>query len=205
MTGYREEVISFTAGASITYIFVQLLPEFHRIALDSTELIFVFPLAGFSSIHLLEKYLAKSGIPEEQVRKDYGEIHSVFLLLYHGAIGYLIASLLAESTVSGLLFFIPVVMHIAVSSFSLSELHESVARRPGVKVAVSVAPLLGVVFHQAGIVSRQLFDPLFGTVIGMFFYVVIRDSIPGEEVGCPREFIVGMLVYLSVILVANSI
>lgn len=187
----------------MTYIFVQLLPEFHRIALESTELIFAFPLLGFSSIHLLEKYLAKSGIGEREMRKDYGEIHSVFLFFYHGALGYLIASLLAENTVSGLLFFLPVVLHIAVSSFSMTELHESFFQKKIVKVGISIAPVIGVLLHNLGNISSHHFNPVFGIVVGMFFYVVIRDSMPEDDEAQPIEYILGVLAYLAVILAGS--
>jgi hypothetical protein len=205
ISGYREQIVSFSSGASITYIFVQLMPEFHRIAAESTELIFVFPLLGFSSVHLLEKYVAKSGLDDEEMRKEYGEIHSAFLFMYHGAIGYLIASLLAESAVSGLLFFLPIILHVAVSSFSVTELHESFVRRKTVKYAITVAPLLGVLIHNLGTVAEHHFNPVFGTVIGMFFYIVIRDSIPRDERGQPREYIAGMIIYLAVILAATTL
>ncbi|MFB6214132.1 MAG: hypothetical protein ABEJ07_06245 [Candidatus Nanohaloarchaea archaeon] len=205
ISGYREQIVSFSAGASITYIFVQLLPEFHRVATESSELIFVFPLLGFSSIHLLEKYLAKSDIEGEKMRRDYGEIHSGFLFLYHGAIGYLIASLLAESAVSGLLFFLPIILHVAVSSFSVTELHEDFVRRETVKVLISVAPVLGALIHRIGAVASHHFNPIFGTVIGMFFFIVVRDSIPREERGKPTEYLIGMVIYLAVIIMAKTI
>jgi hypothetical protein len=205
ISGYREEIVSFSSGVSISYIFVQLMPEFHRIALESTELIIVFPLLGFSSIHLLEKYIAKSGLEHEEMRKDYGEIHSAFLFLYHGAIGYLIASLLAESAVTGLLFFLPIILHVAVSSFSVTELHESFVRRRTVKYGITLAPLLGVLIHSMNVIADQHFNPVFGTVIGMFFYIVVRDSIPRDDRGRPKEYIAGMIVYLAVILAANTL
>lgn len=205
ISGYREQIVSFSSGASITYIFVQLMPEFHRIALESSELIFAAPLIGFSSIHLLEKYIAKSGMKQEEMKQDYGEIHSVFLFLYNGAIGYLIASLLAESAVTGLLFFLPIIMHVAVSSFSVTELHETFFNRKIIKLAITVAPLIGVVLHNIGAVADHHFNIVFGTVIGMFFYVVIRDSIPRKDKGRPLEYIAGMIIYLMTILVVNTI
>lgn len=203
--GYREQIVSFSAGVSITYVFVDLIPEFNRIAAESTELIFIFPLIGFSSIHLLEKYLAMSDLEGQKLRRDFGEIHSVFLFLYHGALGYLIASLLAESAVSGLLFFLPIILHVAVSSLSFTELHESFFRRKIVKYGITLAPLLGVLLHNSRIVADQYFDPVFGTVIGMFFYIVIRDSIPREDRGKPKEYVAGIVIYLAVILVANMV
>lgn len=203
ISGYREAIKSFAAGASMTYIFVQLLPEFHSIASESAGFIFVFPLIGFSSLHLIEKYVAKFGFEDEKMRKEYGEIHSVFLFLYHGALGYLIASLLIESTVSGLLFFIPILMHVTVSSFSMTELHKDFFERTGIKLGISIAPLIGVLIHATNLIAETRFHFIFGTVIGMFFYIVIRDSIPGEDRGKPKEYITGMFLYLSVILLAK--
>ncbi len=205
ISGYQEQLVSFATGVSITYIFVQLVPEFHRIALESSGLIFLSPLLGFSSIHLVEKYIAKNGRSRAEISREYGEVHSVFLFLYHGAIGFLIASLLAESVISGLLFFVPVMLHIGVSSFSLSELHEDVAQRLSVKLVVSITPVLGVLVYSAGMVSSSLFHPVFGLVIGMFMYVVIRDSIPRDDNGQPVEYVLGVLIYLAVILAASLI
>lgn len=205
LSGYSEEIVSFTSGVSITYIFVELVPEFYRIAAGTTDMIFVFPLLGFSSIHLLEKYIAMSGFQQERMRKDYGEIHSAFLFVYYGALGYLVASLLAESAVSGLLFFLPIILHIAVSSFSVTELHESFVERTGVKTAISLAPLIGVFLHSQQFISVGQFNPVFGTVIGMFFYVAIRDSMPDEDRGDPLEYILGALIYLALIVAANAL
>lgn len=205
LVDYKEQVTSFSAGVSITYIFVQLMPEFHRLARDSGELIFIFPMIGFSSIHLLEKYVAKSGLARERMREDYGEIHTVFLFMYHGAIGYLIASLIAENAVSGLLFFLPIFLHVAVSSLSITELHESFFRRNSVKLLVSLAPVIGVLIHRFVEVADGYFNPVFGTVIGMFFYVVIRDSMPKADRGQPLEYIAGTLIYLAVIIAANAL
>lgn len=197
---YREMVISFATGVSITYVFLQLLPDFHSIVAGADKTVFLFPLFGFSAIHLAEKYVAKTGASREVMKKRYKEIHSVFLFIYHGAIGFLITVLLAESITSGLLFFLPILFHSAVSSFSLSELHEDVVRLPAVKVAISAAPLLGVLLHQTGFMSSNLLNPVFGIVIGMFVYVVIRDAIPEGDKGKPKGYILGLLSYLAIIL-----
>lgn len=203
--GYREPLISFGSGVSITYIFVQLVPEFHRIALESSELIFVAPLIGFSSIHLAEKYVSKSSFSQREASKRFGEIHSAFLFTYHFLIGFLIASLLSQNAVSGILFFIPIVLHVAISSLSMSELHEEVLQFMPTKVIISTAPLIGVAFQKAGVISSSVFNSLFGLVIGMFMYVVIRDSIPEGENGRPEEFVAGFVLYLAVILIVQSI
>lgn len=205
ISGYRVRILSLSTGVSITYIFVQLLPEFQRIAIETSEMIFVFPLIGFSAIHLTEKYLAKSDLSSKQVKEDYAELHSGFLFFYHSAIGYLIASLLASSTISGLLFFLPIVLHTAVSSLSTSEIHEEFVSSNWIKTILALAPITGVLLHVYGLLSEGLFNPIFGTAIGMFFYVAVRDSIPSGEKGRPLEYVIGAGAYLAVILVANTL
>lgn len=183
ISGYRSEIVSVASGASITYIFLELMPEFYRVAARSTELIFVFPLLGFSSIHLLEKYIAQAGFDQGRMRRDYGGVHSVFLFIYYAALGYLASSLLAQNSVSGLLFFLPIILHVAVSSFSITKLHEDFVGKTAIKLAVSSAPVIGVILHKFRIISTAHFNPIFGVVTGMFLYVAVRDSMPAEDEG----------------------
>ena len=201
---HKVKIVSLATGVSVTYIFAQLLPEYQRIVAETGEMAFLAPLIGFSSIHLSEKIIAKKGLSQKKLRKEYSEIHSAFLLIYHGAIGFLVASLISESTSTGLLFFLPILFHSAVSSFSFTELHENISQRLGVKLTVSLAPIAGVIFHSTGLVSEYLFIPIFGLVTGMFIYVVIRDSIPDGDEGRPLEFVIGASIYLLVIIFVQT-
>jgi len=153
----------------------------------------------------LEKYIAKSDINGDQMRKDYAEIHLGFLILYHSTLGYLIAFILSENTVSGLLFFVPILLHVAVSSLSISELHEKFTSKTSVKALSSLAPMAGVLVYMFELISQSLFVPIFGTAIGMFFYVGVRDSIPNGDKGRPLEYLLGILLYLGVVLLANTV
>jgi hypothetical protein len=202
ISGYKERIVSFGAGVSITYIFMQLLPEFNR--LTTPRISFIFPLAGFSVLHLSEKHLAQEDIEKKKLARDYGEIHSLFLFIYSAAIGYLVAFLVSENLVSGVLFFIPILIHVAVSSFSLSELHQNFVERPLVKISISASPLLGVTAYGYGILPGYVFQAVFGLVVGMFIYVVVRDSIPRGEKGKPFEYLAGVLIYLVLILILKT-
>jgi hypothetical protein len=203
--GYKEELVSFGSGVSITYIFMQLLPEFHGIVSESSILIFIFPLLGFSSIHLLEKYIALSDVSGEKMRKEYSELHTSFIFFYHVVLGYLVSSLVRGDKASVLLFFIPLVLHLAVSSISVSELHEKITRNTSLKILISAAPVIGVAVQMLGYAGENLFNPGFGTVIGVFFYITVRDSIPSGEKGKPLEYLAGMLIYLVIILIAQTL
>ena len=53
----RIRFISFIAGTSVTYVFLNLLPEVYRGFELFDQLIFISLLAGFSVAHLIEKYI----------------------------------------------------------------------------------------------------------------------------------------------------
>jgi hypothetical protein len=203
-SGFHERLVSFGTGVSVSYIFLRLLPEFQNIASAATDLIFLAPLAGFSSIHLAEKYVSKHEKDVEEIKEDFKEIHSVFLFVYYSSIGFLLASLVSREPVSGMLFFVPIIFHSAISSLSLTELHDEASRRLPVKLAVSLAPILGALLHRSEFIGEAAFETVFGTVIGMFVYVVIRDSIPRGDRGLPLEYAAGALFYIAVIFAAGG-
>jgi len=177
---------------------MQLIPEFQSLA-GSSKTIFVFPLAGFAGIHLAEKHLAKEGLEHEKVREEFKELHSGFLFLYHGSIGFLLTSIFTETFLSGLLFYMPILLHTTVSSLSFSELHEEATQRLPIKILISISPIIGSLFYFSQILTSQMFGILFGIVSGMFMYVVIRDSIPRGRLGKPFSFAIGMTLYIVLI------
>lgn len=205
ISGYKQSIVSFGAGTSIAYIFLQLLPEFHRNVSTLNNLFFIFPLIGFSLIHLMEKCAATSELSREKIKRDYGEIHSGFILIYNGALGYLIASLADKSVYSATLFFLPILLHVLVSSISVSELHEEVFQNIFVKMSISFAPIIGLAVYKIGVLDFQHFVGILGVVAGMFTYIVIRDSIPKDGDGRPIEYVAGALVYTAVIIVSTLI
>lgn len=202
---HKERITSFTTGVMVAYVFLQLLPEHHRIVTQIGDTGFIFALAGFSSIHIAEKYISLSDYSGQQMRKKYKELHSVFLFLYHGAIGTLIAALLSQDVLTGTLFFIPIALHTAISSFSLTELHEDALDNPVVKTGISLAPLMGAAAYLYNIIVSTGFQVLLGVVTGMFIYVVLRDAIPDKGAGKPWAYLAGTLFYGAVILATWTI
>jgi cytochrome c biogenesis protein CcdA len=51
---YYTHVLSFSAGISITYVFIDLFPNFSINAVETNQFIFVTILIGFIFIHLVE-------------------------------------------------------------------------------------------------------------------------------------------------------
>lgn len=196
---HQPALTSFTTGVTITYVFLQLLPEHHRGVAYLGEFGFLFGLLGFSMLHLAKKGAYTHGDGVNDIRHQFKEIHTIFLASYHFALGLLLQLLTEIGAVDGLLFFLPVLLHTGISSLSLTELHEEVLDRTWVKAAVAASPVLGVAFGALGLVSMPLFHAILGTVTGMFLYVVIHDALPQQGEGRPWFYVAGMMVYSGLI------
>ena len=77
---YRNKIISFSAGISITYIFLHLLPEF--IAAQINRFIFLSILLGFVIFHLVEKYIYQHS-SEDKLLKELAIEDSITSFIYH--------------------------------------------------------------------------------------------------------------------------
>ncbi len=197
---HQEKIMSFSAGVTITYVFLQLLPEHQKGVEYLGEFGSLSVLLGFAAIHITEKWVYHHEKSATDIRKDFREIHSVFLFLYYFAIGLLLHELLQNSVIDGTLFFIPVMFHTAISSFSLLELDDALLNNAIVKAAITVAALIGVGAASFLSIGSALFYVILGIVTGMFLYVVIHDSMPADETGKPAYFLIGLLFYTSIMI-----
>jgi hypothetical protein len=201
--GYRHKpkITSFSAGAAVAYLFLQLFPELEEGVSYLGNYTFLYALFGFASIHMAEKWIYQHERTFEDLKKDFKELHSIFLFSYYFAIGVVIQYLLGQSIVRGTLFFIPVFLHTAISSLALHELHEDVLEKFPVKIAISAASLLGVLVSFYFHLEPSTFFMVLGTVTGMFFYVVTRDAIPSADNGTVQSFFIGLVFYAFIIIV----
>jgi len=196
-SSHELRVISFTTGITVTYVFLHLLPQFHQLTLNAADSIFIFPLIGFSSFYLAEQYVEKTRTGDK-IWEDYKEIHSTFFFVYHTALGMLVAYFLTEPELSSTLFFLPILLHTGVSSFSLSELNEDIVDNIFIKIIISGAPLLGVFLYRSSLVYPSNFLAIFGAVTGMFFYIAISDGLPEDSDTCLYSYMIGTLLYLGI-------
>lgn len=200
MDGKHEAITSFAVGVTITYVFLQLLPEHHRGITHLGEAGSLTVLVGFSLIYLAEKYAYQHEKTAEALRRDFKDIHATFLFLYYFAIGTLLTYLAHQDLVHATLFFIPISFHTAISSLSLIELHEEHLNNVWVRIAITVAALLGTAFATFVTLNATAFHIVLGVVTGMFLYVAIRDAMPSRDYGRPALYILGTVFYTLVML-----
>jgi zinc transporter ZupT len=190
----RDRVVSFAAGISIAYLFLRLLPETYRAAFYLKEWVFVFLLAGFAVFHLVEKYTYQHA-DRARLMKELKEIHSASFFIYYFVVGIVLEDLLKVSLLEGTLFAVPVGLHAALSTASLSEIHGDMRQSILVRVILSVSTLSGIVFALLVPIPGLVNNVLVSLIAGVILYIVVREFLPEREKGQPLLFAIGLVAF----------
>ena len=79
---HHKQILSFSAGLSLAYIFLLLLPELYEGIEFAGKFLFVFVLMGTIGFHFAEKYIHQHVKKQELVR-DLRIVHSIAFFTYH--------------------------------------------------------------------------------------------------------------------------
>lgn len=193
-------ITSFSAGVAVSYLFLGLFPEFVNEVQNTERWLYVFTLLGFVLLHLIEKYIYQHSAPRAVTTRLERE-NSIISFAYHVIIGIIIVDLTTRGTLEGLLFVIPIALYTA-----LGTLPEHVAPQRSLHVALSLAPLFGVMF--AWLLGRWITTAvsaaLIGFIVGALAFTVIRHAIPFGKEGRPLWFIAGLALYVPLVLLLPS-
>ncbi|OGY26149.1 MAG: hypothetical protein A2134_00910 [Candidatus Woykebacteria bacterium RBG_16_39_9b] len=195
----RIRLLSFVAGISVTYVFLNLLPEVYRGFELFDRLIFVSLLAGFSSFHLVEKYVYQHSAPQS-LREKLGGVHSLAFFYYHFFIGVVLVKLNNIRTLDSVLFFLPILFYSAIGIVALEKIHPKIWEKTYIKFLLSLSTLAGVLSANILLSFENFFNLLFGFVVGIFLYIALADFVPREARGKTEYFALGVFVYTLIIL-----
>ncbi len=188
-------LLSFVAGVSVSYLFLYLLPELTQGTKNLNMLLFFFLLTGFTFFHLIEKYVYQHETGNKRA-KQLNEIHTITFFCYHVLVGVVLTRLAVLGMRNILLFFVPIALHSAISSFSLKEVHSSKHHESHIaRIFLSLSPLFGVFFAlRFGLADTYFYSSL-GFLGGALLYIVIHDLIPRGKKGKPFFFFLGTFLY----------
>lgn len=196
----KMKFISISAGVSVSYIFLILLPEIYSGALVISKLLFLAILFGFGMFHLIEKYI-RQNFTGPALRKEHRLIHSSTSFVYFFVVGFLLVKLAdSEGSLSSTLLFIPIMLHIIIDS--LPRRH---TKKRHLRALSASSPFLGAIlasFIDIGAIGNVI---LLGIVGGALLYTVVRESLPREREGKPMYFLSGLLLFTIVILLLWNI
>lgn len=192
---YHFEIISLSAGVSITYVLLELFPNFTEAALSVNKLFSFSILIGFSAHHLIEKEIYQHKHRNKLV-KSLSFQEEVFSFIDQAILGFVLVSLAREDSMKGWLAFLPIFTFTLASA--LSDKHST-----KIKTAIaSSATIVGVILSLAlGAIPTWLRISLMGLATGLLLFTTIRHHLPFGREGRAAYFLLGMLSYAFFIIV----
>ena len=193
---YENHLISFSAGISLTYLFLNLFPEFSQRIAKGDEFIFISILIGFVVFHLIEKYIYKNTKNDKKLEELAIE-DSVISFIYHFIIGMIMVSFFNKGVYEGILFFIPAMFYTGVNTLPVDMTKSKI-----IKTVLSFSTLLGILFVTFIFkeISQLTYLTLLGFIIGALSFTVTRHSLPFGKKGRPLFFTLGVILYSIIII-----
>ena len=196
----KMKFISVSAGVSVSYIFLILLPEIYTRSMEISRLLFLSILFGFGIFHIIEKYI-RQNFTGPELRKEHRVVHSFSSFIYFFAVGFLLAELAGgNGNVSAVLLFIPIMLHIIIDS--LPRRH---TKKHHLRALSASSPFLGAILASFVDIGQTGNIILLGLVGGALLYTVVRESLPREREGKPMYFISGLSLFTVLILLLWNI
>ena len=190
---HHNKMLSFSAGVSITYLFMDLFPYFSDGSASIGRHLFFFVLGGFILLHLAEKYIY-SHFYRNKLRRELALENAAVSFTYHFIVGIILVSFASTNPWEAMLFFIPVFLHTSFNPVTLMA-----SKSPIIRIVLASSTLLGVLFSMFIFPSPSEFTlfALIGFIIGMLSYTVIRHSVPEGRNGRPAYLIFGLASYTA--------
>ena len=196
----KMKFISISAGVSVSYIFLILLPEIYFASVEISRLLFLAVLFGFGAFHIVEKYI-RQNFTGPALRKEHRLIHSSTSFVYFFVVGFLLVKLAeGNSSLSSVLLFVPIMLHIIIDS--LPRRH---TKKHHLRALSASSPFLGAILASFVDIGNTGNVILLGIVGGALLYTVVRESLPRDREGRPMYFITGLLLFTVLILLLWNI
>lgn len=166
----------FTAGALLSLIFLEIIPEV--IELNNNKFILLSVIGGFVLFHILEKIFSLHNHHEDN-HKDHNHIHSkktaAWALILHSLFdGMAIGLAYNVSAEFGLIVAIGVIAHDFSDGFNTMTLSHS----KNMVIIDALSPILGIILSMYIILSDNILGLLFGLFAGVLLYVSTGDILP---------------------------
>jgi len=191
---HRDAVLSFSAGLLISLLFLILVPDV--IINGVTEILFLFMLVGFLLMHLVEKYIYRHVTDKQEILENLKIVHVIGFGLDNFLIGFIIASLVELDFSVVITLAVPLFLQMLTSSISLDSIDVRLNDKYS-KIILSVLPLSGAILGIILELDHLLTNYVLAFVLGILFYMIIRDVLPQGRKGSSALFFAGNLVTIG--------
>ena len=200
---HKQRLVSFAAGVSVAYFFLHLFPQLYLSILGAKQslqqLTFFSMLFGFVIYHVVEKWIYQHA-KRDEIKKEIELEHAFTLFFYHIAIGIVFVSIIRANVMSGLLYFIPLSLHVIINAFPYSPRF----RKTAVKLFFTSAPAVGAAFAILVPIPTFINIILLGIVAGILLFVEAREIMPKKRSERVLFFIAGVVTFAVIITLTRS-
>lgn len=214
----RSSLLSAAGGASVSYVFVHLLPELEHarrtverggslLTAFTEHHVYLVALTGFIVFYGLERFACLHGHGD---RSDTGGgetgqgvfwVHVGSFAGYNGLVGYLLVHR-EEAGIANLLFFaVAMGLHLLVNDHGLREHHRDIYRRVG-RWVLAAAMVGGAIVGAAVDLRPVALWTLFAFLAGAVILNSIKEELPEERESRFRAFAGGAAMYAALLVLA---
>ncbi|MBT3690999.1 hypothetical protein HOG16_02020 [Candidatus Woesearchaeota archaeon] len=198
-----SKLMSLAAGILISIIFIEMLPEFARQALETNYLLFILPLMGFVAFHSIRAYNYKHIKTKKELKGRFRKNHILAFFMEHFIIGFIL-TISFKTPVVSLLLFLPFIL-LTISSSILLRIIDKTSKSNILKLALGSSTLLGAITATLFSFNELFYIGSFGYVLGSLIYIVSRDIMPAEEKKESLLFFVIGLIFTSALLLIKGV
>ncbi len=194
--GHRDSFLSFSAGLLISLLFLILVPGV--ISIGFPEFSFFFILIGFLLMHLIEKYIYNHIMNKQELLEDLKVVHIIGFGLDNFLVGFIIASFVELDFFLVIELSFPLFLQMLTSSISLDSIDTRLSEKYSKysKIILSVLPILGAILGIILEFEHLVTNYVLAFVLGILFYMIIRDVLPQRGKGRSVLFISGNLIVI---------
>jgi hypothetical protein len=207
---------SFAGGVSLSYVFLEVLPELGHIQVELEHEgfpvliylenhVYILALAGLLVFYGLD-ILAVQSRAHNRSNQDQDRasihifwIHIFFFVLLNMVLGYLLQDVSNHSLWTCILFFCAIALHFYIIDFSLREHHQDLYDRQG-RWFLTGAILLGAILGQAIHLEAPIVSIIWSFLAGTIILNVLKHELPESRQTCYSSFTLGAGVYMALIL-----
>jgi hypothetical protein len=213
----ERQWLSFGAGVSIAYVFVDVLPilgagqavvaESAGTALEQLKhhvyLVALLGLVAFYSLELLAKRSRAGNL--EKAREDCTSpgvfwVHTGAFALYNALLGYLLREAEHHGLMACALLFFALMLHFAVNDNALRSHHKALYDRFG-RWLLALAVIGGYLVGTGYMLSEASIALLWAFVAGGLILNVIKDELPQHRETSLSAFLMGLSGYAALLVV----
>ena len=212
----KFRLISLGAGVSVSYIFLETLPELGhaQIELEHSNLaflkflenhIYLLSLIGLLIFYGLENMATQSrqdnfkSIGEDKTSNHIFWIHLGSFAIYNILIGELLSNAEKQGLLSSILFCIALGLHFLITDYGLRDHHKKIYDHIGRWIlggSIIFGWIIGIALNLPEIISAMVL----GLVAGGLILNVLKEELPQIKKTCFLSFTMGTLSYAVLLL-----